>query len=476
MKQTVSEQALALVEKKLSDLKGALTPQDAAAATGLAVSEARDALTRLMELYITRVTADDQGNVLFAFEYPLRERGTKTFSERWVAFRARAWKTFKAVYKVVIGVMVIVYFGVMAIVLLLIIIALSKVSDSDDDSAGDLVGGLFRGLFEGIGYAFWFRPAPVMVMVDDYGYSYRGAKTPRGVGKRRGAKGGREGSEKSFVIGIYDLALGPERVAADPLADEREVAAFLKEENGIITPSEIVGLSGVSIDKAEERMADYLVRFNGDPTITEEGAVVGEFESYTIGRSAGTGDRVIPYWDEYEPPFEHSGNSAKRNVGILAMVGFTGVVGLGVLGGGLQVLAAYGSFFTSGFAKIFLGYGPIIFALSYVLISLLRLPGVQRNEAARLRRNREKKAMRVIFQSRLWSATADQIASALLERGDRDIPRDQLPSIMESLLKKLQGQIELGPNGEAIYSFERLRREIEAADAMRGGRKLEAPH
>lgn len=472
MKQTVSEQALTLVEKKLSDVRGTLTPQDAAAATGLAVAEARDALTRLMELYVTRVTADDQGNVLFAFEFPLRARGTKTFAERWTAFKERAWKTFKAVYKIAIGVMIIVYFGVMAIVLLLIVLAMSKFLDSDDDGVGDIAGGLFRAVFEGIGYAFWFRPSPVVMMVDDYGYSYRAAQTPRGVRKKRGAKGGVSGekvAEKSFVIGIYDLALGPERIAADPLADEREVAAFLREEKGIITPSEIVGLSGVSIDKAEERMADYLVRFNGDPTITEEGAVVGEFESYTIGRTATPDDRIIPYWDEYEPPFEHSGNTTGRNVGILAMVGFTGVVGLGVLGGGMNVLAAYGAFFTSTFAKIALGYAPIVFAASYILISLLRLPGVRRKERERLQRNREKKVMRVIFQNRLWSVTADQIASALLERGDRDIPRDQLPAIMESLLRKLQGQIDLGPNGEPVYTFERLSREIEAADKRRGG-------
>lgn len=472
MKQTVSERALALVEKKLSDVKGTLTPQDAAAATGLAVAEARDALTRLMELYVTRVTADDQGNVLFAFEFPLRKRGTKTFAERWVAFRERAWKTFKAVYKIIIGVMVIVYFGVMAIVLLLIILALSKFLDNDDDGVGDIAGGLFRTVFEGIGYAFWYHPTPVMMMVDDHGYPYRAAQTPRGIGKKRGVKsgaGGEQVAEKSFVIAIYDLALGPERIAADPLADEREVAAFLREEKGIITPGEIVGLSGVSIEKAEERMADYLVRFNGEPTITEEGAVVGEFESYTIGRSANADDRVIPYWDEYEPPFEHSGNSTRRNIGILTMVGFTGAVGLGVLGGGMNVLAAYGGVFTSSFAKIALGYAPIVFAASYILISLLRLPGVKRKEAARLQRNREKKVMRVIFQNRLWSVTVEQIASALLERGDRDIPRDQLPSIMESLLRKLQGEIELGPNGEPIYTFERLGREIEAADALRGG-------
>lgn len=467
MKQTVSEQALVLVEKKLGDLKGTLTPQDAAAATGLSVSEARDALTRLMELYVTRVTADDQGNVLFAFEYPLRERGTKTFAEKWALFRERAWRTFKVFYKVLIGVMVIVYFGIMAIALLLVVIALSKLSDSDDDGiGGNVVGGLFRALFEGLSYAFWFRPVPAAVMIDDHGYAYRAAKTPKGILKKKGADGSTP--QKSFVIGIYDLALGPERIASDPLADEREVAAFLREEKGIITPSEIVGLSGVSLDQAEERMADYLVRFNGDPVITDEGAVVGEFESYTIGRSAQADDRIIPYWDEFEAPFEHSGNSTGRNVAVLLMVGFTLVVGLGMLGGGLKVLAEFGPIFSGGGARFILGYFPIAFAASYILLSLARIPGVRRKETERLRRNREKKVMRVIFQNRLWQGTIEQIESALLERGDRDVPRDQLPSILESLMRNLHGEIQLGPNGETLYTFERIGREIDAAEKRRG--------
>jgi len=466
MKQTVSEEALVLVERKLGELKGTLTPQDAAAATGLMVDEARSALTRLMELYVTRVTADNQGNVLFAFEFPLRKRGSKTMAERWTAFRQKAWRLFKVFYKILIGVMVIVYFGIMAIALLLVMIAMSKLADSDDDSGigGNVVGGLFRALFEGIGYAFWYNPVPAAVLVDDHGYAYRSARTPKGVVRKKGA----EKPGKSFVIGIYDLALGPERIVADPLADEREVAAFLKEEKGILTPSEIVGLSGVSLDDAEERMADYLVRFNGDPTITDDGAVVGEFESYAIGRSVDADERIVAYWDEYEAPFEHSGNSTGRNIAIIGMVGFTGVVGLGMLGGGLEVLTAYGPIFGGSTSRFLLGYFPIAFAASYLLISVARLPGVKRKEAARLERNREKKVMRIIFQNRLWRATAEQIVAALLERGDRDVPREQIPTIMEHLMRKLHGEIELGPNGEAIYAFDRLQREVDAAERLRG--------
>ena len=74
MKHTVSERALTLVEQQLKKLDGTVTPQDAAAATGLTVMEAQDALTRLMELYVTRVGYNDQGRILFTFDLPLREQ------------------------------------------------------------------------------------------------------------------------------------------------------------------------------------------------------------------------------------------------------------------------------------------------------------------------------------------------------------------------------------------------------------------
>jgi len=466
MKQTVSEQALALVEKKIPDLRGELTPQDAATATGLTVGEARDALARLMELYITRVTADDKGNVLFAFETPLRRRGTKTAAEKWAEWKDAIWRGFKVFFKIWIGLMVIVYFVVMLVAVIAIMVAQSS-GDRDNrdrrrNDGDNMLGGLLRVLSEGLQFAFWSRAAsPIGYAVDDYGYRYRNVTPGKGKAK-----------EKSFIIAIYDLALGPERAPRDPLADEQEAAAFLRAERGILVPSEIVGLSGVPLVDAEERMADYLVRFNGDPTITDEGVVVGEFESFIGGAAARADATIVPYWDEYEAPYEHSGNSAGRNVAIILMVGFTLVAGVGLLGGGLAALAVYGSFFHSGLARFLLGYIPIAFSIIYFLVAALRLPGVKKKERERLERNREKKVMRAIFQQKLWHNTADQIYFTMVSLGEKELSKEQVTAILGKLLPKLQGDLDLGPNGEAIYNFDRVAREIEAAERLRRGNSL----
>jgi hypothetical protein len=322
---------------------------------------------------------------------------------------------------------------------------------------------------EGLQFAFWTRAysAPVYA-VDNYGYRYRTVRTPRT----------KEG-EKSFIIAIYDLALGPERAPEDPFGNEQEVAAYLRSERGVLAPAEIVALSGSTMADAEERMADYLVRFKGEPTITDEGVVLGQFDEFISGTAAHTDAKIIPYWDEYEAPFEHSGNSSSRNAAIVGMVAFTFVMGLVVLfadfhvtgGGGARGAAIRGvaQALSTGLVHVLLGYIPVIFSLSYLLISFLRLGPIHKLEKERLERNREKKVMRVIFQQRLWRVTADDVYVALVSSGEKELKKTDVAAILQRILPKLQGDMELNEEGEAIYVFDRIRREIESSERLRKG-------
>jgi hypothetical protein len=459
MKQTINEQALALVEKKLPALKGSLTPQDAATATGITVGEAQDALSRLMELYVTRVSADDNGNILFIFEQPLRRRGTKTAAEKWAETKEKVWRGFKLFFKIWIGLMVIVYFIVMAVLLIALVFAQKASDNDDDDRSSGMLAGLFRVIAEGLRFAFWTHAySSNHYAYDEHGYRYREVDTPRSA----------SGKGKSFIIAIYDLALGQERADADPLENEKEVAAFLRAEKGVLTPAEILALSGGTMADAEERMADYLVRFNGDPTITEEGVVVGEFDAFISGAAAKAEGKIIPFWDEFEPPYEHSGNSAGRNAIIIAMVAFTAIMGAALLAGGLDRLAIASPFFRTGLAHFLLGWLPLLFSIIYAGVSLVRLPIVKKKEAERLERNRKKKVIRAIFQGKLWSATADQIYFTMMSMGEKDIKRTDLPAILESLAPELQCDVDLDDQGEPVYNFSRVGREIEAAEKLRG--------
>ncbi|MGE3802862.1 MAG: hypothetical protein AB7H80_17740 [Candidatus Kapaibacterium sp.] len=466
MKHTISERGLALVEGQLGKLKGRLSPQDAATATGLTISEAQDALTRLMELYVTRVSYDDTGRIIFDFDMPLRQRGTKTLAEKWASVRDRLWRGFKIFYKIWISLILIGFFLVMVVLVLLLMVAASRGSDDDSDNGigGNLVGGLFRVMGESVQYIFWTRAYSGGYGVDQHGYRYRQAKVPQGV------KNKKKSGEKSFLIAVYDFALGPERAEIDPLENEREAAAFLRQEKGIITSAEVLALSGDNFSKAEERMADYLARFGGEPRLTDEGVVVGEFEDFiTRSTNLHPGGEVVPFWEEYEAPYQVTGNSGGRNFAVAFMAFF--VFGAGLLlgpgGGMLSELVQFHPFFGTELASVLFGIMPVIFGLSYLLLPILRAPIVKRKESARLKRNRKKQIMRSIFLHKMWRTTPDDIYLTLPDQARKEISREDVEKIMTELLVDLQGEIELAPDGSPIYAFGRLEREYQAGEGAR---------
>lgn len=464
MKHTVSEQALALVEREVKQSRGTLSPQDAAAATGLTVGEAQDALTRLMELYVTRVGYNEEGRILFTFEMPLRERGTKTLREKWASVREAFWRGFKVFYKIWIAVMLIGYFAVSAILLILLMVAASRASDDDDGPSlgGNLLGGIFRAFLEGLQFAFWTRAYAGPVMVDSHGYHYRDARVPGGVRKKK--------DEKSFMIAVYDFALGPERPDVDPMENEKEAAAFIRAEGGVLTPTEVLALSGGSYEIAEERMADYMARFGGEPRITDEGVVVGEFQDFLTRSSSDHPEgEIVPFWEEYEAPYKVTGNSTGRNLGIAFMALVTMIAGLMFgPGEGLATLAySVHPFFATGLAEVVLGWMPLFFGFTYLLLPLIRFPFVRLNEAKRLRRNRRKQMMHAIFQHGLFQTTPQQVYGTLPSKTREELGVDGVERELTDLLPLLDGQIDLDSEGKPAYVFPRLEREYEAVRRAR---------
>ncbi len=462
MKHTLSEQGLTLVEREVKKKGGALTPQDAAAATGLTLNEAQDALTRLMELYVTGVSYNEEGQVLFRFELPLRQRGEKTLKEKWAAVRESFWRGFKVFYKVWIAIMLIGYFLVSLVLMLALLILASKAGDDDDgpSAAGSMVGGLFRALAEGLRFAFWTRAYGGGYAMDAHGYRYREAKVPAGKGKEK----------KSYVIAAYDFALGPERAVPDPLENEREAAAFIRAEGGVLTPTDVMALSGGSFDLAEERMADYMARFAGEPRITEEGVVLGEFEDF-LTRSSREVDEgaIVHFWDEFEAPWVLTGNSKKQNLLIGFMAFVTLIAGVLVTFGGAleQLQRGYGVPLDTPVISILLGVIPILFGLSYLLLPLLRLPSVRRKEKERLQRNRQKQMMEVIFRNGLFSTTPQEVFEHLPAKSREELGAEGTERELRELLPILQGQIDLDESGAPRYVFPRLAREQAAARSAR---------
>lgn len=445
MQQLSPERALSIVEDLARKSRGRLSPADVAAASGIAVHEAQDALERMMELYEARITLrQDTGDILFVFPLPLRKRGSKTFREIALQVRDALWKAFVIVYKAAIGVILIVYTVAFVVLLIAIAIAASqnRDRDSDDNNVSHLIGGIFRAIFEGMQFYAWNRALT-------YGYDSDGLRYRRyDTGEKK----------KNFIKSVYDFVFGPDRPPHDPLADAREAAAFIRTNRGKMAAGHLIALAGWTYDKAEEKLADYLVRFKGHPELSDSGIVVGEFEDFMRREDATLkGGAIVLYQDETEAPYERTGNTGGRNFAIAAMNIFNLGMSVAIISGGLLPT-------DNMLVLILLGWFPFVFSLLFFAIPLIRIPIITKKERERHRNNIRKKIVGVITSQPERSFTfADIIMFGGINKENEQLARQ----VLDKVVVELSGDTQLDENGTVHFVFPRLAQELKAA-SLRG--------
>lgn len=455
MQRTDEQQAIQLLSKRLSSFKGKLTASDAASATGLAIHETRDALEILMNRFVCTLHVTENGEILYDFGSALRRRGEKTLRERMDELGEFAWKMFKAVFKVWITVTLVVYFIIFVTILLALLLSGSRGKGSKKVKLGgvfDFLADLFTASARG----------NMLLYATDMG-GYRHKKYVQT--KRRDSS--QQEPKKRFVQSIYDYVFGPDRLAFDPLANAKEAAAYLRTSNGILTTSDIVALAGYDFDEADERMTDYLTRFRGHADITDGGVLYGSFDELLRSGDADTQEASVElFWNEYEAPFEFTGNSSGRNAFITFANTFNLIFSLLFLTGGMEL--GYEDFtFDQGWVTIVLGWVPFIFSLLFFLVPANRWFEVKKRERARKERNIKRRIVRAIFERSKEKTTLEQIVDAVNRGPEEKLSATVIETYINALLIKLQGNSEIDDHGVVLFHFPRIAREEETASKLR---------
>lgn len=461
-----TEEALKILEKKLKEFKGDFSLTDAAAITGLSIDQAREALDRMMEKYECRLRATDQGDLIYAFGIHPKRRGEKSLKEILSDVAAVLWKAFTVLFKIWIAVTLVVYF----VIFLILLVALMVLAASRGDSRRSPVklDSIFR-MFAAI---FRWRTATSTIgyRTGRDGYTYPRYEPRPAV---------LNAEKKNFIASVYDFVFGPPRVNLDPLTNEKEVAAYLRKSKGIITPGEMVLLAGMAFEKADTFFSECLSRFKGDPVITEEGVVYGRFDELLRGTGQHQDGQIIYYWDEYEPEYELTGNTAGRNGGIFFMNLFN-------LSFALYILFGTGKFFAylnpelMSLIQLVLGWLPLIFSLLFFAVPVGRWFYIRQLRHQREEANIRKRIMRYLFQKPDFSATIDEVLKAVNTPGTdaklsitakNQLTREQLEQAINAMMRDYQGEVTLTPEGKAVYVFQRLQRELAVAQAVRSTMK-----
>jgi hypothetical protein len=308
---------------------------------------------------------------------------------------------------------------------------------------------------------------------DRRGYRYRHYRPEPGVLRPQ---------QKNVIAAVYDFVFGPPRVPLDPLQNEKEVAAYLQQRKGLIVPAELCALAGWTFAQAETFLTDCIIRYQGETYITDNAVLYGQFDTLIRGVGDVAPGDVVFYWDEYEPEYEFTGNSAAQNwlIGGMncgnilgAWLVLTGVFDDLLRGPLLQSWglhsAVSGAWFT-----LFLGWLPLIFSLLFFAIPLGRLLRLQTLRRRRRAQNRRKRLFKAIFARQGQAQTVAAIVAAVNDGGQEE-PLDT--ALVETMLKDLAldmpGDMSVNERAEVIFAFPRITRELQEIERLRQQRQVD---
>lgn len=450
---------VAELEKVVKKSRGKFSPEDAASETGYSLDQINDAVSRLIELYETRVTMDrESGKLQFIFKYPLHKRGSKTAKEIMMSVFDAIWKGFTFVYKASVGVIMILYTVIFVLILLAILLA-SRGDNSRDSKFefGDLIGGIFRGIFDVFYIMMWSRT--LSYHTDPYGYRYRSYAPEKNKGK-------------NFVFSVFNFVFGPDHPKYDPLEDAKEAAAFIRKNSGKITAGHIVALAGVNYETAESRLAEYASRFNGDLYIDNEGSIVGDFTGMMNKVSKELeGGKIVFYEDEVEAPYELTGNTKGKNFAIAAMNSFNLLMSIfiiNIFNSSQEFQFAYeeqvytiNSLNEFSWVAWILGYFPLVISSLFFIIPAVRTFTVRSKNKKREYNILRKKLIGAFVRNHGKEA---KLSDILRNANISDkVQIDKAKTVLEKLVIELKGELNFSADGEPVYSFPRLNRELHIA-------------
>jgi len=463
-----TQTGLITLEKKLKAGKKQLTVGDAASITAINMDDAKHALEALVEKYESKLKVTENGDLIYDFGKSLQRRGKKTFKEIWANVKEKAWLTFKFLFRIWITVMLVVYF----VIFLLLIIGLIVVSASKggDDDGGYEGGGmnpfqmyLIMDLFTDL---FMYRTVTRRKVwrTDSRGYRYQEYES-------LGRKSKKGETKKSFVASVYDFVFGPPRVEPDALENYREAATYLREQKAVMVQSEVVGLSGLKRDDAENFFTECLVKYNGKAEITDKGTLYGNFNELVRGKAKLDNTQVQWYWDEYDAPHRQSGNTMASNVLISSMNGVVLFASSQVMQGVLYQVMPDLPADTLATASILLGIVPFIFSTIFFMVPVFRYFSNRKKNKEIHRQNIRRRLMKVIFSAKDGQIPEEQLMSLVnLSEKEEKLDRDQIKDIMEDLIHDLGGELTVGDAGELVYHFEVLKREMDEIKQIRNSR------
>lgn len=416
------EEAKRVLLGALRGRPGPLTKADAVALSGLPVPDAEQALTALLKEYRSHLAATESGELVYEFDPAFARRDAVPLGEKLAKVGRALWKGFTFLFKISIVVTLAVYFLVFLAMMLALIFG-RRSDDRDRDGGFDLGWPLF--------WMWGWGPS---------GHDPYGRRAPP---RRQG---------KPLYKKVFEFVFGPPRPRADPLRDEKEILAHIREHRGRIAAVDLVLLMGWDFPRAEEEATRLLIDYGGEPEVTDDGVVLYVFKDIrkTAQESDALDVRPRRAWERLETRPPLSGNSTATNVVISLFNGFN-------LLAPFWIVPAFEARLEAPLGHAFLlSTYPVLFSSLVFAVPLGRWLVEKARDRGRRERNARRALLRVAFANRGAPLPPAEVA------------RDPVAAkVLERSLVALGGDVVTDPDGQLRYGFPRIAEELDATARAR---------
>ncbi len=438
-----------------------LTVADAAAASGLSLAAAEQALHALVSEYRGHLRVTEEGQILFLFPHGFTKPWETVDAITRVARRAGA-ALAGALRFVVRAWVAIVLVGYVAIfVAILIALAFGGKSERGSERGGGLALGLLRLVSEAL---FWtFHPfSPFRVQTGEHGFMSRG----RGRGLRAKPDG------PPFYERVDRFFFGPKAPLPDPDAAKKAVLAEIRAGKGRIGLADVMRVTGESREAIDPLMSRLLVDYDGTVEVSEEGGIAYRFTELRRTVDAGATMRAKPVWEAPAKVPPLTGNQPGQDFLIGGLNLFNLLASWWVLSHGLTIERMIAIFrqvplelMPPPGTPIALGLVPLIFSIALFALPLGRLTLRARTRRRVARENGRKAVLRAVLEgARAGGVTEKELVekyriAAGVEPEDKDLTRE---------VRALGGDVDLDRSGDGVhYRFIDLELEARAVAAER---------
>ncbi len=462
------------------------TVADMIAGTGLPKYQVEQAAKAALDEYAGNLKVTDSGELLYYFPAGMRStvRGFGPSVKRiWKTFLRGAARVLSFLFKIWIVVMLVGYFLVFLLLMIAAVIATFAASaaggrsDRDNRSrrGGDGFGGTFL-VMRLLDFALrmWF-----------YNSLFQGS-----MGARQRRPPGR-----AFYKSVFGFVFGEGNPNADwDIKEKTRVISYVRSKRGAITIEELMALTGKNNYEAQALINRYMLEFEGEPRVTDNGTIVYSFPELlrtTEGEQRAFG-AAAPGSPAVKKTVPFSANKTKTN----GWISFFNAVNLLLgtfflsfsLSPGASQLMAGGPvgrnaslltnlyIVTLGFLRnasidpvaliaVALGAVPLSFSVLFFLVPLLRKIRLDRENQRIREENLRKKIYAGILDNPLGVRPEAFIPT------DADSTPKKLEVVRKKIIDRFAAQKGAEPvplsNGSFSYDFKELEREMADAEEYR---------